>query len=56
MLNDTLLRRERDLFEAYKKKCSDFAQLQLENKQLQEALRRRSWSKCFFGLFSGRNK
>lgn len=56
MANDTLRTRERDLLEAYKKKSSEAAQLQLENKRLEEELCRLKQPRGLFKLFSRRIK
>lgn len=56
MANDTLRTRERDLLEAYKKKSSEAAKLQLENKRLEEELCRLKQPRGLFKLFSRRIK
>ena len=57
MLNDVLLGREKDLLEAYKKRCVDVTKLQDENKRLQEELQKlKNKPRGFVALFSGRNK
>jgi hypothetical protein len=53
MLNDVMIGREKELLAAYKKRCSDLADLKAENERLQKALTQLQQKSSFFSsIFS----